>query len=51
MKFYSVIERKPIEVKKFEVVKTKNNRNMAVGQDKKGNKVYKFVSQSIKGTK
>lgn len=42
MKFYSILEKRPVEVRDYKIVKTKNNRFLAVG-DYKGTKVYKFV--------
>lgn len=42
MKFYSIVEKRPVEVKDYKIVKTKNGRFMAVGEYK-GGKVYKFV--------
>lgn len=51
MKFYSISEKKPIEVKKYSIMTTSNNRTMAVGTDKKGNKVYKLVKKGTQPTK
>jgi len=42
MRFYSVLEKRPVEVRDFKIVKTSNNRYMAVGEYK-GTKVYKLV--------
>ena len=47
MKFYSVVEKRPVEVKDYKIVKTKNNRFLAVG-DYKGSKVYKFIKAPTK---
>ena len=47
MQFYSVKEKKPVEVSNYKIVKTKNGRNMAVGMYK-GSKVAKFVKAGEK---
>lgn len=47
MKFYSVKDKKPVEVKDYKIVKTKNGRNMAVGMYN-GRKVVKFVKAGEK---